>query len=49
MANYPHYLESLQNATRKFWDKAALNTIGGDAFTYGQMATQIEQFQLIFE
>ena len=49
MPTFPHYLESLQNATRKFWDKAALNTIGGDAFTYGQMATQIEKFHLVFD
>ncbi|MCR5325678.1 MAG: AMP-binding protein [Bacteroidales bacterium] len=48
MANYPHYLERLQNATRKYWDKAALNSIGGDSFTYGQMATQIEKFHLVF-
>ena len=49
MPNYPHYLERLQNATRKFWDKAALNSIGGDSFTYGQMATQIEKFHLAFD
>ncbi len=49
MATYPHYLERLQNATRKFWDKSALNSIGGDSFTYGQMATQIEKFHLVFE
>ena len=49
MATYPHYLERLQNATRKYWDKAALNSIGGDSFTYGQMATQIEKFHLVFE
>ena len=48
MPNYPHYLERLQNATCKYWDKAALNTIGGDSFTYGQMATQIEKFHLVF-
>ena len=49
MEKYPHYLERLQNATRKYWDKAALNSIGGDSFTYGQMATQIEKFHLAFE
>ena len=49
MANYPHYLERLQNATRKYWDKAALNSIGGESFTYGQMATQIEKFHLAFK
>jgi len=49
MDKYPHYLERLQNATRKFWDKAALNSIGGESFTYGQMATQIEKFHLVFK
>ncbi len=49
MEKYPHYLERLQSATRKYWEKAALNTIGGDSFTYGQMATQIEKFHLVFE
>lgn len=49
MPNYPHYLERLQNATRKYWDKVALNTIGGDSFSYGQMATQVEKFHLAFE
>ena len=43
-----HYLSRLQNATRSFWDKAALNTIGGESFTYAQMATQIEKFHLAF-
>ena len=43
-----HYLARLQNATRKFWNKPALNTIGGDAYTYGDMATQIEKFHLFF-
>ena len=49
MEKYPHYLERLQNATRKFWDKAALNSIGGESFTYGQMATQIEKFHLVYK
>ena len=43
-----HYLSRLQNATRSYWDKAALNTIGGESFTYAQMATQIEKFHLAF-
>ena len=49
MSNYPHYLERLQNATRKYWDKTALHSIGGDSFTYGQMAAQVEKFHLAFE
>ena len=46
---YPHYLQRLQDATRKFWDKPALNTIGGDSFTYAQMATSIARFHIVFE
>lgn len=41
-----HYLARLQNATKKYWDKSALNTIDGESFTYGQMATQVEKFHL---
>ena len=49
MEKYPHYLTRLQNATRKFWDKPALNDIGGDSYTFGQMAIQIEIFHCFFE
>ena len=49
MSSYPHYLERLQAATRKYWNKPALNTIGGDSFTYAQMATDIARFHIIFE
>ena len=49
MEKYPHYLERLQNATKKYWDKVALNTIGGESFSFGQMAVQIEKFHLAFE
>ena len=49
MEKYPHYLERLQNATKKYWDKVALNTIGGESFSFGQMATQIEKFHLVFD
>ena len=49
MANYPHYLERLQEATRKYWEKPALNTIGGESLTYAQMAESIARFHIIFE
>lgn len=49
MREYPHYLQRLQDATRKFWDKPALNTLDGDSFTYCQMATAIARFHIIFE
>ena len=44
-----HYLARLQNAARKYWDKPALNDIGGETFTYGQMARSIERFHIVFE
>lgn len=47
--NKIHYLSRLQNATKKFWDKPALNTIGGDAYTFAQMATRIEKIHIFFE
>ena len=49
MNKYPHYLESLQAATRKYWDKPALNNIGGETFTYSQMAESIARFHIFFE
>ena len=49
MESYPHYLERLQAATRKYWDKPALNNIGGETFTYAQMATSIARFHIVFE
>ena len=49
VTQYPHYLQRLQDATRKYWDKPALNTIGGDSFTYAQMATDIARFHIVFE
>ncbi len=44
-----HYLARLQNATKKYWDKPALNNIGGESYTYGQMARSIERFHIVFE
>ena len=49
MSTYPHYLERLEAACRKFWNKPALNNIGGETFNYAQMATQIEKFHLVFD
>ncbi len=49
MEKYPHYLERLQAATRKYWDKPALNNIGGETFTYAQMARSIARFHIVFE
>ncbi len=44
-----HYLERLRIAVNKFWNKAALNNINGESFTYGDMATSIEKLHIAFE
>jgi len=44
-----HYLARLEKATASFWDKPALNNIGGETITYGQMATEIERLHIFFE
>ena len=49
VTEYPHYLQRLQDATRKYWNKPALNTIGGESFTYAQMAIDIARFHIVFE
>lgn len=49
MEKYPHYLERLQEATRKYWDKPALNNIGAESFTFAQMARSIARFHIVFE
>lgn len=43
-----HYLTSLLSSTRKYWDKNALNTFHGEAFTYGEMATRVARLHLFF-
>lgn len=49
MRTYDHYLTRLQNAVRKYWNKSALNTIGGESINYAQMAELIEKFHLFFK
>lgn len=49
MRKYPHYLSRLQDATKKYWNKSALNTFHGESFTYGQMAISIEKYHLLFD
>ncbi len=44
-----HYLARLQNATRKYWNKSALNNYQGVSYTFGEMATQIEKYHIFFE
>lgn len=43
-----HYLKNLENTVRNHWDLKALCDYGGDSFTYGDLATNVEQFKLFF-
>jgi len=47
--DYPHYLTSLQNSIRNYWDKKALNDVGGESYTFGQMAVRVEKLHCFFE
>ena len=46
VTEYPHYIASLQDSIRKFWDKKALNDVGGESYSFGQMAIRIEKLSL---
>ena len=41
-----HYLKTLEETVRQQWDQKALCDYEGDAFTYADVATSIEQFRL---
>lgn len=46
ITEYPHYLTSLQESVRKYWDKKALNDVGGESYSFGEMAVRIEKLNL---
>jgi len=46
VTEYPHYLTSLQESVRKYWNKKALNDVGGESYSFGEMAVQIEKLNL---
>ena len=46
ITEYPHYLTSLQESIRKYWDKKALNDVGGESYSFGEMAIRIEKLNL---
>ena len=41
-----HYLKKLEDTVRQHWKQKALCDYEGDAFTYADLATHIEQFRL---
>ena len=44
-----HYLWKLQETVKSCWDKDALCNYKGEAFTFRDLATNIEKFHIIFE
>ena len=43
-----HYLKNLEETTRNHWNLKALCDYGGESFTYGNLATHVEQMRLFF-
>ena len=43
-----HYLKTLENTVRNHWNLKALCDYGGESFTYGNLATHVEQMRLFF-
>ena len=44
-----HYLKKLEDSIRSHWEQKALCDYGGEQFTYGDIATQIEQFRFFLD
>ena len=44
-----NYFTRLEETMRKHWDKPALCNYHGEEFTFGDVATKIERFHLVFE
>jgi len=47
--NKMHYLYRLQETIRSNWDKPALCNYGGESFSFGELAEDIEKFHILFE
>lgn len=43
-----HYLSNLERTVREQWTRKALCDYNGDSFTYAQLATNVEQFNIFF-
>lgn len=44
-----HYLTTLEESTKKCWDRLSVCDYGGEKFTYGQVATEIKKMHLVFQ
>ena len=43
-----HYLKRLEESIQAYWENPALGNYGGETFTFGQVATQIEKLHIFF-
>jgi len=44
-----HYLQKLERSIKNKWDRKAVCNFGGEEFTFGDLATSIEKFHVLFE
>ena len=44
-----HYLKRLEESMQANWENPALGNYGGETFTFGQVATQIEKLHIFFK
>lgn len=44
-----HYLSYIQDSFRSNWDKNALSNIGGESFTFGQVAKEIARLHILYD
>ena len=44
-----HYLKTLEDTIRNHWDLASVGDYGGQTFSYGELATNVEAIWLFFE
>lgn len=44
-----HYLSKLERTVKEFWDLQALRNYRGESFTFGELATNIAKFHILFE
>ena len=42
VTEYPHYIASLQESIRRFWDKKALNDVGGESYSIGEILSSMD-------
>ncbi len=44
-----HYLKVFERAVKEHWDEPAVCNFGGECFTYGEFAANIEKFHIFFQ